>query len=90
MLLSIALVTLLMHSYLIFSSLFQDLSAKYQKSPAQLFYLFLNNLGIIPLSGTQDIQHMRDDVQVLGAAAQPWHFSADEMNKMKESIAVHG
>ena len=86
------------------SPLFEELSLRYHKTPAQLFYLFLNNLGIIPLSGTQSGVHMKEDVTVLGTgyrtgtgdgtvtgltAAVPWYFSANDMIRIKESIAEH-
>ena len=34
------------------------------KTPAQIFYAFLNSQGIVPLSGTTSLQHMQDDLAV--------------------------
>ena len=43
------------------------LAAKYHRTPAQVFFMFVHSLGIIPLSGTTSTTHMAEDVAVLGA-----------------------
>lgn len=40
----------------------KTITTKYDKTPAQIFFKFLNTQGIIPLSGTKDQTHM---IQVL-------------------------
>ena len=40
------------------------LSEKYQRSSAQLFFRYLTQIGIIPLTGTTSEQHMRDDLAI--------------------------
>lgn len=41
-----------------------NLAAKYQRSPAQVFYRYLTQIGIIPLTGTSSVAHMRDDLAI--------------------------
>lgn len=42
-----------------------NLTAKYQRTPAQVFFRYLNQIGIVPLSGTTSVQHMREDLAIL-------------------------
>ena len=42
----------------------QSLAAKYQRSVAQVFFCYLHQLGIIPLTGTTSEAHMRDDLAI--------------------------
>jgi len=45
-------------------STLQNLAAKYQRSAAQVFYRYLTQTGIIPLTGTSSVEHMRDDLAI--------------------------
>jgi len=40
------------------------LAAKYGRSSAQVFFRFLTQIGIIPLTGTTSEQHMREDLAI--------------------------
>ena len=40
------------------------LAAKYQRSVAQVFFCYLHQIGIIPLTGTTSEAHMRDDLAI--------------------------
>lgn len=42
----------------------RDLSEQYQRSTAQVFFRFLNQIGIIPLTGTTSVEHMLDDLAI--------------------------
>lgn len=42
----------------------QALAAKYGRSPAQIFFRYLTQLGIVPLTGTTSEQHMREDLAI--------------------------
>jgi len=42
----------------------KKLAAKYRRSPAQIFFRYLHQLGIVPLSGTTSVQHMREDLAI--------------------------
>jgi diketogulonate reductase-like aldo/keto reductase len=42
----------------------QTLAEKYQRSVAQVFFCYLHQLGIIPLTGTTSATHMREDLAI--------------------------
>ena len=42
----------------------QNLAAKYRRSAAQLFFRYLSQIGIIPLTGTTSENHMREDLAI--------------------------
>lgn len=44
----------------------KTLAEKYDRSGAQLFFRYLTQVGIIPLTGTTSEQHMRDDLAIFG------------------------
>lgn len=41
-----------------------DLTLKYKRSEASVFYKFLNQMGIIPLNGTTSKEHMKEDLKI--------------------------
>ena len=56
-------------------------SHRYDKTPEQILYKFVQSLGIIPLSGTCSVKHMRDDLQL-----DDFELSPDERNFMKSLV----
>lgn len=40
------------------------LAEKYRRSPAQVFFRYLTQIGIVPLTGTTSQQHMREDLAI--------------------------
>jgi diketogulonate reductase-like aldo/keto reductase len=42
----------------------KTLAEKYDRSSPQLFFRYLTQIGIIPLTGTTSEQHMRDDLAI--------------------------
>jgi len=42
----------------------QSLVQRYQRSPAQIFYRYLTQIGIIPLIGTTSASHMKEDLAI--------------------------
>lgn len=42
----------------------KTLAAQYQRSNAQVFFRFLTQIGIVPLTGTTSEQHMREDLAI--------------------------
>jgi len=42
----------------------KNLTKKYQRSAAQVFYRYLTQIGIIPLTGTSSSEHMRSDLAI--------------------------
>ncbi len=51
----------------------QALAAKYGRSAAQVFFRYLSQIGIIPLTGTTSEKHMRDDLEIFD-----FELTADE------------
>lgn len=49
----------------------EQLSLKYEKTPAQIFYRFLNHIDIVPLIGTTSKEHMLDDVSIFDFELAP-------------------
>ena len=56
----------------------------HKKSPQQIFFKFVQSLGIIPLSGTTSLEHMRDDMQL-----NDFELSSGEEDYMKNLINDH-
>lgn len=50
--------------HLLSNPIIQELSSKYQKTVAQVFYKFLNQIGITPLNGTTSKVHMQEDLSL--------------------------
>jgi diketogulonate reductase-like aldo/keto reductase len=49
----------------------QGLATKYGRSPAQVFFRYLTQIGIVPLTGTTSEQHMQDDLAIFGFKLNP-------------------
>ena len=47
------------------SSLLRSLATKYSKTPQQVFFKFVQSLGITPLTGTTSPIHMTEDLATL-------------------------
>jgi len=56
----------------------QSLAAKYGKTIPQIIFRFALDLGILPLSGTTDLQHMRDDLNL-----SDFQLSAEEIQHLE-------
>lgn len=56
--------TLTANPKLLADTVLKNLAEKYQRSPAQIFFRYLNRIGIVPLTGTTSAQHMRDDLAI--------------------------
>lgn len=42
----------------------KSLAARYQRGAAQVFFRYLTQIGIVPLTGTTSAQHMREDLAI--------------------------
>lgn len=42
----------------------QALAAEYGRSPAQIFFRYLSQIGIVPLTGTTSARHMQEDLAI--------------------------
>lgn len=56
--------TLTANAGLLASAEIRKLAAKYRRSPAQIFFRYLHQLGIVPLTGTTAAHHMREDLAI--------------------------
>ena len=56
----------------------QTLAVKYQRSAAQVFFRFLNQIDIIPLTGTTSESHMREDLAIID-----FELTTDECDEVK-------
>lgn len=50
--------------HILASNEIKEISNKYNKTVEQIFYKFLNEIGIIPLNGTTSIEHMKLDLDL--------------------------
>ncbi|MDY6972586.1 MAG: aldo/keto reductase [Thermodesulfobacteriota bacterium] len=50
--------------HILFSNSVQTIARKFKKTEAQVFFRYLNQSGIVPLTGTCSEQHMREDLNV--------------------------
>jgi diketogulonate reductase-like aldo/keto reductase len=57
--------------HLLGSGVLFTLARKYRKSEAQIFYAFLNAIGIVPLDGTTSAQHMAEDLEIFSFELAP-------------------
>lgn len=62
--------------------LVQQLAQERRATPAQIFFRFLMDIGLTPLTGTTNDKHMKEDIQVLG-----WHsLDHESVAKLKRLI----
>ncbi|HEY8159300.1 MAG TPA: aldo/keto reductase [Methylobacter sp.] len=59
----------------------QMLSMKYQSSTAQIFFRYLSQIGIIPLTGTTSERHMREDLAIFD-----FELAADECEAVERLL----
>lgn len=59
----------------------QTTAAKYRRSAAQIFFRFLSQIGIVPLTGTTSAQHMREDLAIL-----EFELTADECAEVEKLL----
>lgn len=60
--------TLTANAQLLSHETVEALAAKYGRSTEQVFFRYLTQTGVIPLSGTTSEQHMREDLAIFGFA----------------------
>jgi diketogulonate reductase-like aldo/keto reductase len=59
----------------------QMLAMKYQRSAAQIFFRYLSQIGIIPLTGTTSERHMREDLAIFD-----FELDADECDEVEKLL----
>ena len=56
--------TLTANPHLLRHTLVARLAARYERTPEQILYRYLSQNGVVPLTGTRSLQHMRDDLAI--------------------------
>lgn len=56
--------TLTANPHILRSRVVQDLARQYRRTDAQIFFRFLTQIGIVPLTGTTSDQHMQEDLAI--------------------------
>jgi len=69
--------TLTANPHLLSSNQIRSIAAREGKTPEQVFFRFVIQLGITPLTGTTNDIHMREDLDVLD-----WSLADDDMRKI--------
>ena len=59
---------------------FLRLAARIGKTPAQVVFRFAHKIGILPLTGTTDVEHMREDLE-----ADRFELSDEDVRLMRRS-----
>lgn len=54
--------------HILANSKVQTMAGKYGKTEAQLFFRYLNQLNVVPLTGTCSVQHMQQDLNIFDFA----------------------
>ena len=61
----------------------QDAGIKYDKTIPQIIFRFVVHIGMLPLTGTTNPQHMKDDLDI-----NDFELSVDEINHI-ENISIY-
>jgi diketogulonate reductase-like aldo/keto reductase len=69
--------TLTANPHILKSNTIQTLAQKHQKTEAQIFFRYLNQAGIVFLTGTCSEQHMREDLSILD-----FELSSDDFKRV--------
>lgn len=67
--------------HILTSEILQNLSKKYQRGVAEIFYRFLNHIDITPLNGTTSTKHMIEDLKI-----GDFSLSNDEINEISKLL----
>lgn len=70
--------TLTANPHILGSNTVRALSQKYNKTEAQIFFRYLNQSSIVPLTGTASKQHMREDLNVFD-----FELTSDNLKEMR-------
>jgi diketogulonate reductase-like aldo/keto reductase len=73
--------TLTANPHILTSNIVRSISQKYKKTEAQIFFRYLNQSRIVPLTGTCSGQHMREDLNVFD-----FEPSSDDIEKVRRML----
>ena len=69
--------TLTANPHILFSNTVQTIAQKNQKTEAQIFFRYLSQIGIVPLTGTCSEQHMNEDLGIFD-----FELSSDDLKNV--------
>ena len=69
--------TLTANPHVLFSNIVRTIAQKYNKTEVQILFRYLNQSGIVPLTGTCSEQHMREDLSIFD-----FELSSDELKNV--------
>jgi diketogulonate reductase-like aldo/keto reductase len=73
--------TLTANPHILVSHTIRTMAQNHQKTEAQIFFRYLNQSSIVPLTGTCSEQHMKEDLSI-----QDFELSSDELKKVKNLL----
>jgi diketogulonate reductase-like aldo/keto reductase len=73
--------TLTANPHILESHTIRTMALNHQKTEAQIFFRYLNQTSIIPLTGTCSEQHMKEDLSI-----QDFELSSDELKKVSSLL----
>ncbi len=76
--------TLTANRHFLQTSLIKELASKYNVTPQEIFFAFTKSCHIIPLSGTKNEQHMKEDLRATNGSSLV--LEAEEVKKIKMQL----
>ena len=73
--------TLTANPHILSSNTVRSISREYKKTEAQIFFRYLNQSGIVPLTGTCSEKHMKEDLSVFD-----FELSSDDLSKVRSLL----
>ena len=73
--------TLTANPHILANNTVRTIAQKYNKTEAQIFFRYLNQTGIVALTGTCSEQHMREDLSILD-----FELSSDDLKKVSRLL----
>ena len=74
--------TLTANPHILGSTAVKDMAKKYSKTEPQIFFRYLSQSGIVPLTGTCSEQHMREDLAIFD-----FELSTNELQHFRRLLA---
>ncbi len=75
--------TLTANSHILASNTIQSIAQKLSKTQAQIFFRYLTQIGIVPLTGTCSEQHMNEDLSIFD-----FELSAEDTNNISALLKI--
>ena len=73
--------TLTANPHILTSNTVRTIAQKYNKTAPQIFFRYLSQIGIVPLTGTCSEQHMREDLSIFD-----FELSSDDLNNVSRIL----